>query len=161
MAADPLVRGSCPKNASIRAASKPRLGGSCHRIGPNSDQEQAPEAKKFASGVSLPLSFFMCVVNRLPLTQRRSPPEPMLPTSQSWSDVARNRTAVDLNGSSCARPHTAAPRDAAGRADRNGHNRMSYRAKIGFSAAKPPSCGNNSRWIPISRALATFPQDHR
>ena len=42
-------------------------------------------------------------------------------------------------------------------ADPNRHSRMPYRAKIGVSAATPPSLGKSSPWIPISRAPATLP----
>ena len=40
--------------------SKPKLGGSCHRMGPSfSRSASIPEAKKFARAVSTPRSFFM------------------------------------------------------------------------------------------------------
>ncbi len=58
-----------PRNVSIRSASNPRLGGSCHSSGPSLvSSASTPEAKKLASGVSIPFSFFMWVMNRPPLT---------------------------------------------------------------------------------------------
>ena len=47
------------------------VGGSCHSSGPSrSPRASTPEAKKLASVVSASASFFMWVMNRLPLTAK-------------------------------------------------------------------------------------------
>ncbi len=70
-AASCVDRGSSAKNAASRSPLKPRLGGSCHSTGPSlARSASTPDAKKFASGVSTPASFFMCVTNRGPLTAK-------------------------------------------------------------------------------------------
>ena len=64
-------RGSMARNASSRSSSKLKLGGSCHRTGPSFfSRRSTPEAKKLASGVSIPRSFFIWVMKRPPLTAK-------------------------------------------------------------------------------------------
>ena len=61
------------KSAKV-AASYFMFGGNCHSTGPSfSLRLNSPEAKKFASGLSMSLNRFMWVMKRPPLTLNTNP----------------------------------------------------------------------------------------
>ena len=59
------------ENLTVDGGSQSSVGGVCQRNGPSfSPSARTPDAKKFASGVSISRSRFMCVMKRLPFTAK-------------------------------------------------------------------------------------------
>ena len=127
-----VVRGRSAKKSASRSSSYPRFGGSCQSIGPSfGPSASTPEAKKFASGVSTPRSFFMWVTKRPPLTEnRKSERRAVVPRAVALRSLQRVEGPVDLDGAQHARRRAPARAGAVGRADRR------CRARAGSSSRR-------------------------
>ena len=87
----PVVRGSCPNVHAIRIEPEIRWQLPQDRTQLLIEGEHA-RGKKFASGVSMAPSFFMCVMKRPPFTAKTKSSGTEAARSRSWTGAAGSRS---------------------------------------------------------------------